>query len=290
MRDDYRKHLMDGELAGSRYSLAVPREALRGAAGYWTGHAAGSSVDFKDYREYQPGDDLRAIDWNVYARSDKLIIKMFREEVNPHLDLVLDCSASMALDYTDKLRALLMTAGALAMAAMNARCSHKAWMIGDGIHAIPGGTGMPSLWDRLSFDHALPLPQAFDRSPARWRKNGLRVLVSDLLWPGDPMESLRILANGAAALFVVQLLAREDVAPSCTGNVRAVDAETNAAVEVFFDALAAKTYADVLERHQANWQRACRQVGARMTTMVAEPLAASASLDALEHIRLLEPA
>ena len=67
-----------------------------------------------DHREYQPGDDLRRLDWAAYARSDKMIVKLYRQEVCPHLDVVIDGSRSMALEGTQKLRAGVALAAALA--------------------------------------------------------------------------------------------------------------------------------------------------------------------------------
>ena len=97
MNEDYRKFLIAGEQAGSRYALCSPRNAPSGLAGVELGNRSGSSLEFREHREYEPGDDLRRIDWSVYARSDKLTVKLFREEVSPHLDVVIDSSRSMAL-------------------------------------------------------------------------------------------------------------------------------------------------------------------------------------------------
>src|ERR687894_226110 len=102
MHASLRPFLAEGELAASRYALGVPRSAPVGQAGSTLGHKAGSSLEFKDHRAYEPGDDLRHIDWNAYARTDQLTIKLFREEVTPHLDVVVDASRSMDLEETQK--------------------------------------------------------------------------------------------------------------------------------------------------------------------------------------------
>src|ERR1043166_6744305 len=94
--------LRDGEKLGLRYALQVPQVAASGWTGTRTGRRSGSSIDFQDYREYQPGDDLRFIDWGIYARTDRLTVKLFREEVTPHLDLVVDGSLSMNLESSAK--------------------------------------------------------------------------------------------------------------------------------------------------------------------------------------------
>ena len=77
--------------------------------GYLSGHhllpQAGFGIEFAQYRSYDPGDDLRRIDWSAYARSDKLTIKLYREEINPHVDIFIDGSASMKLAETEKIRA-----------------------------------------------------------------------------------------------------------------------------------------------------------------------------------------
>src|SRR5579864_8079240 len=98
MEESYRQYVLEGERAGSRFALGVSRRLPQGRAGLHQGGRAGSSLEFKEHRDYQAGDDLRHIDWNAYARSDQLAVKVFHEEVNPHLDLVVDGSRSMALE------------------------------------------------------------------------------------------------------------------------------------------------------------------------------------------------
>src|SRR5271168_531154 len=114
-----RQALRDGERLGARYALQIPQVAAGGWTGSRTGRRAGTSIDFQDYRQYQPGDDLRFIDWGIYARSDRLTIKLYREEVIPHLDLVLDGSRSMSLENTAKPSGTALLAALLATAAAN---------------------------------------------------------------------------------------------------------------------------------------------------------------------------
>src|SRR4051812_37461191 len=102
MSDETRQHLAGGERAGMRYAISLPRLMLQGQSGVTVGQRAGSSLEFRDYRDYQPGDDLRHVDWNAYARSDVLAVKLFREEVTPHLDVLIDDSRSMVLEASDK--------------------------------------------------------------------------------------------------------------------------------------------------------------------------------------------
>ena len=117
MTDRIAQFLAEGQQAGSRYCLAALRRSPQGTAGSQLGRLAGESMEFMDHREYQPGDDLRRLDWSAYARSDKMIVKLYRQEVCPHLDVVLDGSRSMALPGTQKLRAGAALAAALTAAA-----------------------------------------------------------------------------------------------------------------------------------------------------------------------------
>jgi len=282
-----RQALQDGEKLGLRYALQIPQVAAAGG-GTRLGRRAGSSIDFQDYRDYQPGDDLRFIDWGIYARTDRLTVKLFREEVAPHLDLVLDGSRSMNLDESAKAQAVTQLIALLATAAANAQCSQAVWVSGEGFQRLPNDTLAPSAWEKLEWESKRTPEQSLEIMPPKFRRLGVRVLVSDLLWPGEPLQLLRRLREGAAALFVIQMLARDDAVPPEHGNLRIVDSETGAESEIYIDATVAKQYADNLARLQQSWADACRQCGARMTTVIAEDF--ENSLGELESIQLLVPA
>jgi uncharacterized protein (DUF58 family) len=288
MDHSLREALRAGEQLGLRYALQIPQVAASGWTGTRSGRRAGSSIDFQDYREYQPGDDLRFIDWGIYARTDRLTVKLFREEVTPHLDLILDGSRSMNLENTAKAGAAAQLAALLATAAANAQCTQAVWLSGEGFLRLPNDTLTPSAWDKLEWSSQRTPEQSFEILPPKFRRLGVRVFVSDLLWPGEPVQLLRRLREGAAALFVIQLLAREDATPPEHGNLRVVDCETGAESEIYIDSAVARQYSDNLAQFQQSWADACRQCGAQMTTIIAEDL--ETSLKELEAIQLLMPA
>lgn len=287
MDPEIRQALQEGEKLGLRYALQIPQTASSGI-GPRAGRRAGSSIDFQDYRDYQPGDDLRFIDWGIYARSDRLTIKLFREEVAPHLDLILDGSRSMGLEQSRKAEAAARLAALLATSATNAQCSQAVWLSGEGFQRLPNDTLSPSAWDKLAWESTRTPQQSIEIIPPKLRRLGVRVLISDLLWPGEPLPLLRRLREGAAALFVVQLLARADATPPEHGNLRLVDSETGEESEIYIDSVIAKQYASNLAMLQQSWADACRQCGAQMTTLIAENL--ENSLSELETIQLLAPA
>jgi uncharacterized protein (DUF58 family) len=279
--DNLHDYLSEGERAGQRYVLALPRRTPQGALGTALGQRAGSSLEFRDYRAYQAGDDLRHIDWNAFARSDQLSIKLFREEITPHLDLVLDGSRSMALEEGPKAGATLALAALLVTAAANAGFSHTAWLLGADIQPIPNGGAAPSRWGDFELNHRGGPAELLARGAPAWRPRGVRVLLSDLFWVGEPLLALRPLTEGASASVVIQMLAEADANPPEEGALRLVDSETEQVREIHVDAVIARRYRETLTRHQQNWHRACRQSGAIFTTVLAERFLNDGKLDDL---------
>jgi uncharacterized protein (DUF58 family) len=288
----YQEFLLEGERVGMRYSLAVPRTTSAARAGLQMGQRSGSSLEFKDHRDYQPGDDLRQIDWNAFARSDKLIVKLFREEISPHLDIVIDGSRSMAVEGNAKAEAAVALAAVLAVAAENAGYSHSVWLAREGCAKVAGSGNRPSAWGEISFDHRGHPAESLARVPPKLHRQGLRVFLSDLLWLGEPLQLLQPLHAHAAAVVVVQLLAEADADPVAAGiergRVRLIDSESDQQQEIFIDDAAITRYRNALARHQQNWHQACRQIGATMVELIAERLIGSWNLEALVKADLLK--
>ena len=284
---NYRQFLIAGEQMGLRYALALPQATLAGQRGEKLGRHAGSSVDFQDYRDYQPGDDLRHIDWNAYARTDQLTVKLFREEVQPHLDLILDTSSSMALTDSPKAHALHELAALFATAAANARCSHAVWVTGEGFQRVANDTQPPSAWGEIPLGGARSFEESHGLLPPRLRRQGIRIVISDLFWPGDPLPTLRKLTEGAAAVTLVQLLAPSDLEPPKPGNVQLEDSETGETLSLYIDTTIQEQYRKTLQRLQQSWDHAAQQTGAELVTLIADNI--QGSLRSLEECRTLEP-
>ncbi|MDM8550228.1 DUF58 domain-containing protein [Desulfobacterales bacterium HSG2] len=265
----------------------IPRDTRSGRYGYYPGNAAGTSLDFKDFRDYQPGDDLRHIDWGAYGRSDKLTVKLFREEVDPHVDLLIDGSRSMALEETAKARAVLGLAALLSSAASNAKCTCCSWIAADGCRQIENSEDRPSAWLGLNFDSRYSLSESFVICPPSLRRRGIRILLSDLLFPGDPFTALRHLAEGASAVFVIQVLADADINPPPRGNITIVDSETGETTELFLDEQIRKRYEKRLNTHQQNWHTAAKKTGTLITSFTAEEVVVNWNVDPMEAAGLL---
>jgi uncharacterized protein (DUF58 family) len=285
-----REWLTAGEIAGRRYAMTHPRRAAGRQNGFEAGRGLGSSAEFMDHREYVAGDDLRRVDWNASARSDRLIVRVHREEITPNLDLVLDGSRSMALDGTQKTAAAAGLVGLLAAAARGSGWRSRMWSTSEVCEPIAAEPTIAEVFPPEIFDSPANPIAAFRTGPPRFRPGSIRVLISDLLFPGDPHTILHRLTAGAAAAVVVQLLAQTDVEPPVTGNLQLVDIETASRLEVRMTDVLAGQYRRALEHHGAVWRRASQSLGVLLVSFIAEPLVATWDVSSLVEGGLLEAA
>ncbi len=248
----------DLERACAPYRLALPGRTSAGRSGERLGRGPGSSLEFLDFRDYVPGDDLRHVDWRAYARTDALKVRLFREEVSPHLDVVVDPSASMgSTPAKDRASRDLVEA----LVALGVRA-------GGHPRRLEAGAGPFEDADGLRFhgrDDAGLLP----RVPLRPRS--LRAVVSDFLTPADPAPMLRRLADGAAYLYVLQVLDPWEAEPAPEGAVTLVDVEDGARVELVLDAPTVTAYRTRLDRLCGAVERAVRSLGGTYARVLAAP-------------------
>ena len=260
----------EGAAAGEAFTLARALSAHSGLQGSTLSKRSGSSVEFMNHRDYQPGDDLRHIDWAVYGRTDHLIVKTYQEEITPHLDIVLDGSRSMFFDEGAKAQTSVWLSALVAVAAANAGFTHNIWIARDACRPVRNGSAPPTAWDDLVFDGEISPLEALQRSSVRWRRFGLRLFISDLLWMGEPLHFMRLLGEGAANTIVVQITSRADENPELQGNVRLVDSESGDEEELLITPAALRSYLDALRRHRANWHEGARRAGVRFVHLPAE--------------------
>lgn len=297
MADGLHEAVGAGWARGLGCTLGRPGLTPAGAAGERLGHRVGSSIEFMDFRAYAPGDDLRRLDWAAYARSDRLMVRLHREEVTPHVDLLVDATGSMALPGTDKQAATLGLTALLCGAAEHTRWSRRVYGLRAGDDAsplagweVPGGSGEPAGWDLRSLDADAGSERAVGELTLRRR--GLRVVVSDLLFEADPDALVSRWSDGAAGLWVIQLLAAQDADPAAAGgfdgDVRLVDAETGGREEVRLDAAVLRRYRDALAAHQARWTDALGRVGGVRVTVVAEELVGGWDLGGLMRAGVID--
>jgi uncharacterized protein (DUF58 family) len=241
-------------------ALALPRTPHRGRVGELRASSAGSSLELHDFRAYQPGDDLRQVDWNAVARTGDMVLRVRQDEVSPRVEVLLDGSRSMGLSPR---KAACAREVALLAAEVGSQQGLSPTLLVAG--ARPERVHGPVCRTALrtaAFDAKDDLASALGRLPPL-RPCGLRVVVSDFLFEAPLPELVARLARGASALFLVQVLDAEDLDPTGGEGARLVDAESGAVLEELLtdDVLAA--YA----RRFAQHQRALGAAAARARAM-----------------------
>ena len=232
--------------AAARYQLSIPTKRTGGQIGDRRGYGAGSSIEFEDHRDYAPGDDPRHIDWRAYARTDRLAVRVYREEVAPAVDLIIDRSASMAVSSA-KWAALEDLVDAFSAWGLDAGCAMRRFEAGGDRLAADERSAPPDDHDGTDENRARLAP----RGPLRRR--GLRVVFSDFLFEDDPAPALRKVATHAAHLYVIQLLTAEELAPQVGGTWTMVDAEDGGRHELSLDAA-------TVDRYRARLTQLCDNV------------------------------
>ena len=201
------------------FRLALPRTPVGGRLGERLGAGTGSSLEFQDYRGYAPGDDLRHVDWAAYARSELLAVRLYREEVAPRIDVILDVSRSMAL--TDrKHRGFGELAGLISCACTNTVADAR---IITAPAADPRRLQRPEDIEAvLQCDATL---SALEGGHLPLRRRSLRVVISDFLFPHDADALVSRLARDGASLSIVQLTLHEEAEPELDIGRRLIDVE-----------------------------------------------------------------
>lgn len=197
--------------------------------------AAGFTREFKDHRQYTAGDDYRAIDWRVYARLERLFIRIFEEVQEFHVHLLIDRSLSMAKPYSEKRVAALRLAVALAYLALMNQHRVSVMTMGEDIGRVMRpikGAGyiheVIKQLGQLSFDGQTDLERSFARFRPGNDRKGIVFVISDLLGR-DPNRTPELLEQARlwpAETHIVQVLHPEERRPDLTGELRLVDVET----------------------------------------------------------------
>jgi len=247
--------------------LPFNRRTWRGTGGNWMGAGVGSSIDFQDHRPYLPGDDPRYINWQAYARTGSYSMKLYRQEVSPQIDLVLDTSPSMVLGPEKKRRCVELFYFCLE-SAWRAGASVRAWLWNGG-GAKP--LELPELreycWDDGRIQ-AEARPSA-DFSRLIWRTGSLRVLVSDLLFPGNADAALKPLSGAGSLAVLLSPFSREESDPDWKGNLEFDDCETRQMRRQRVDAKVLDDYRHAYQRHFDLWRASSRRHGALMAKVPA---------------------
>ena len=235
--------------------------AWRGTTGPWHGRSQGSSIDFQDHRAYMPGDEPRHINWAAYARTNNYIMKLFREEVSPRLDLLLDASPSMALTPMKEERSMELFMLVLLTALkdnidLRLYAAHSAgrWRRLDARTSLRRET-LPEFDAANTASGQLPLEEI------PWRAGSLRVLISDLLVPQPPEREMSRLSQGHGRAVILAPYLQEEAEPDWSGNLNLRDCETKRVRQQRVEPYLLDRYRQNYRRHFDLWQLEARRRG-----------------------------
>jgi uncharacterized protein (DUF58 family) len=246
--------------------VLVSKQARRGQMqGERRSLKRGQSVEFADYRQYSRGDDFRLIDWNVFARLETLFLKLFVEEEDLTIHLLVDTSRSMDWGEPNKLKVARQLAGAMGYIALAGLDRVTASTISDKVEAFPPHRGKQQAHTLFNYLQGLKtggnadLGTVLTRYAQGARNPGPLLLISDLFDPSW-QEGLRALLTRRFDITILHILSPEELTPTVIGDLRLKDVERGHELEITVDAAMLQRY----EANLASWQAELRQwCGAR---------------------------
>jgi uncharacterized protein (DUF58 family) len=237
-------------------ALAIRRTTAGERHGGRRSRRLGAGLEFADHRDYAAGDDLRYLDWNLYGRLGRLALRLFEEDQDLSIDLLVDASASMAMGAPPKLDLALQLGAALAYIGLSNLDRVAVTALGT------EGTGLPSARGK---GRILPILRLFDQVQAlgrrplgvevrgflarrSGRRRGLVVLISDFYDAAGARAALEVIRRHRLAAIAIQVSAPDELAPALRGDLTLRDAETGETREL---TVSPKVLAACARRHAA---------------------------------------
>lgn len=247
----------------------ISRKIFRGRMkGERRSRRKGQSVEFADFRSYVAGDDLRFVDWNTYARLDRLFLKLFLEEEDLHFYALIDASGSMGFGDPTKLRYAQQLAAALGFIGLVRGDRVKIETLGQARGWVsPVFRGRRSLWRMLNHleemapDQTAPLAEGAKNFCLRNSGKGILVLLSDLMDKGGYEPGLRYLVAQEMDVYVIQVLSAEEIDPELQGDLRLVDCEDGDVAEITVSAPLLARYKRTLAAMTESVREFCNRRG-----------------------------
>jgi uncharacterized protein (DUF58 family) len=225
---------------------------------------SGSGVEFADHREYQAGDDFRYLDWNVYQRFGRLLVRLFEEEEDLAIYFILDTSASMGFGAAEKLRYAKKVCAALAYVGLANLDRVSIVTTSDRVlERMPETRGKARIFKAFRFlreldaDGRTDLEDAMKTFVAQHKRRGLAVLVSDLYDPRGFERGINVLRYNKFDPFVVHVVDPAEARPRLHGDVLVYDCETGDEREVTVTAKVLERFSAAYGQYLAQVERFC---------------------------------
>lgn len=246
----------------------------------------GQTVEFADYREYQLGDDIRRIDWNLYSRFEKYFLKLFTDERQMQVQIFLDCSASMGKVAPKKGAYAVAAAAAIGFLAVHNMDKVSINLMRGKQSENPFGTivgknafyrAMSNL-DNVGFVGETDIEACVASCPDTGTRNGLTVIISDFFTDSDWKKAVDYLTYKRRQVMLIQVLSPEEIDPSYNGRVHLIDAESesvddNRNMKIRINASLLRAYEEALAGIKEDLRSYCAKRGADFISVsTAEPI------------------
>ncbi|MGB0775205.1 MAG: DUF58 domain-containing protein [Akkermansiaceae bacterium] len=269
--DELNKLYTQASVCAERLTLPLRTQVWRGMAGEFQGAGTGSSIDFQDHRAYMPGDDPRHINWQAYARTGNYSMKLYREEVRPVIDIILDASESMFFDPIKAAR----TAETFYFAAISAIQAGAACSVhllrGDAHQVLPLDAITSHRWLETIQNMKPTEPSAAPRLDLiQMRGNAIRVMISDLLYEGDPTHALRLLTQQQGKPILLCPFLKSEANPAWQGNYEFIDAEAEDNHPHRIEKSTLKLYKKAYAEHFTRWHSSAKRFAAPLARVCAD--------------------
>jgi uncharacterized protein (DUF58 family) len=250
-----------------RLSISAKKALAEGGGGIRKSKSKGSSVEFSDYREYAAGDDFRKIDWNAYARFDRLFIKLFMEEREANVNIFLDISKSMDWGEPNKSVTSRKLAAALSYISLINYDRVSLYAVSNGVEK-----SLKFLRNKGSFVKVINFLESIEytnktsfvtsiKSMNLKLQKGISVIISDLMENSELNDMLSYLKYCNQETYVFHVLSPQEIAPEFNENVRIVDSETGMYRDIKITDKLLSKYKKVYNDYVVSIEEKCRKWG-----------------------------
>lgn len=273
----------------ARLRLNASRKFTNRARGEHLAAKGGTSTEFCDYRDYSPGDDVRFVDWNIFARIERPYLKQFHHEEELHVAIVLDASNSMLFEGKYELAQRIATA----FGVIGLRGQEKVSVTAIGgknlVQRLQPSSGRTSQRKLFGFMEGiesageLPFDRGIELFLRRHTGRGVAILISDFLSAEDFQRPFNLLNGAGLEIFGLQILAPSELSPELAGDIRFVDSETLSTLDISSAGDLLSLYQEYLEGHANRLAELCRSRNGRFQAISSGEPFESVMFDALRR-------
>ena len=258
----------------ARLRLNASRRFTNRARGEHLAAKGGTSTEFCDFRDYSPGDDVRFVDWNIFARINRPYLKQFHMEEEMHVVLLIDASTSMT--FEGKLDLAQRLAAAFGMLGLRGSEKVSAYVAGADSPALlrpcSGRSAASKLFaflENLPSGGSEPIEKGIESFLRQHRGRGVVIVLSDFLTTGELRRGFNLLFNAGLEAFALQILGPKEITPEITGDFRLVDSEVESNLDISSVGDLLAIYQEYRAAHEAQLSALCQQRSGRFLSVNA---------------------